>query len=100
MTKLKLSQLLPTLPRYINNLSKGPYKNGNYARVTLVTPFDGLNKSGTREYDANDFPKELLERPWYVIRIIPYVRSCHRNTGTAGVRVLLAKEGFENEIKF
>lgn len=99
MPKLKLSHLLPTLPRYINSISKGPYKNGNYKGVTLVTPFDGLNKSGTREYDANDFPKELLERPWYVIRVIPYVRSCHRNTGTAGLRVLLAKEGFEDEIK-
>jgi hypothetical protein len=86
--KLRLSHVLDTLPRYQNNFSKGPYKNGNYARVTIIVGFDRY----APKYDANEFPRELLEPPYYVTKIYPVVLSAYGNDANTGLYIVLDKE--------
>lgn len=91
MNKLRLAQLLPTLERYENKFTKGPYKNGNIISTTIKVTFDGTFK----EFDANDFPRELLERPWYVRSIYPVCKSSYMKNVNVGLSIYLDKE--ENE---
>ena len=87
--KLRLAHVLPTLPRYQNNFNKGPYKNGNYSQVTILVD----DYRNTRMvYDANEFPRELLEAPYYVKALYPVVTSCYHSNAPAGLKILLDKE--------
>jgi hypothetical protein len=88
MAKLRLSHVMKTLPRYNNKFKSGPYKNGNYSRVTIVSEENGRG----RHYDANDFPRDFLEEPWYVSKIYPVVTSAHCSNATVGLYIVLDKE--------
>lgn len=88
MNRLRLNQLLPTLERYENKFTKGPYKNGNIISTTIKVTLDGVFK----EFDANEFPRELLERPWYVRKIYPICKSCYNRKANIGLTIYLDKE--------
>ena len=86
--KLRLSHLLDTLPRYQNSFSKGPYKNGNYAGVSIIvrdTPY-------ATKYDANNFPTKILEKPYFVNKIYPVVLSAHRSNVNTGIYIEIEME--------
>lgn len=87
--KLRLSYIMEALPRYNNYFTKGPYKNGNYQRV-LIHYIDENNCMNL--YDANDFPREFLERPYYVKEINPGIRSVYNSNATIGLDIYLGKE--------
>ena len=87
--KLRLSYIMDTLPRYQNKLSKGSYKNGNYQRI-LIHYVD--EKNCMHLYDANKFPREFMEYPWYVSKIEPACRSCFQSKATVGLNIYLDKE--------
>lgn len=87
--KLRLAHVLPTLPRYNNDFAKGPYKNGNYQRVTIHYKDD---TKGMFLYDANDFPREFLEAPYYVTEINPGIRSVYHSNAIIGLDIYLGKE--------
>ena len=87
--KLRLSYIMDNLPRYQNNLSKGSYKNGNYARITIKVEECGITQM---IYDANKFPRELLEAPYYVKKLCPVATSCYHNNCTVGLQIILDKE--------
>lgn len=89
MNKLRLAHVLPTCPKYSNTFKKGPYKDGNYARVTILVDDDHNSRMA---YDANEFPRELLEAPYYVKGLYPVITSCYHANGTAGLKIILEKE--------
>ena len=86
--RLRLSHLLPTLPRYSNNKTKGEYKNGNYKGIFLAIG-NGIYR---RVLVDEDIPKEYFERPWYVSQIIPKCTSAYGSKGNAGLFIILDKE--------
>ena len=81
---LRLSHIMRTLPKYENKNTKGPYKNGNYKGVEIVWNSD--------IYDANNFPREFLEHPYYVKKLSPFIRSAYGSKGSAGLYIILDKE--------
>lgn len=82
--ELRLSHIMSTLPKYETNHTKGPYKNGNYKGIFIVVDSD--------VYDANKFPREFLERPYYVKRLAPFIRSAYGSKGSAGLYIILDRE--------
>lgn len=89
MSKLRLSHVLPTLPRYSNDFTKGPYKNGNYQRINIHYK-DEHNCMNL--YDANNFPRKFLEAPYYVKEINPGIRSVYHCNATICLDIYLGKE--------
>lgn len=86
--KLRLAYVMDTLPKYENTFKNGPYKNGNYKGITIL-----VDKNNTRHsYDANEFPKELLEKPYYVKGLYPTVLSAYGGRSNPGLSILLDKE--------
>lgn len=89
MNKLRLNEVLRVCPKYSNTLKNGPYKNGNYQRV-LIHYID--EKNCMHLYDANKFPREFMERPWYVSKLEPACRSCYNSNANVGLNIYLDKE--------
>lgn len=89
MNKLRLNQVLPTMPRYQNNFKKGPYKNGNFSGVSIIVRG---NINYAHQYDANNFPRELLEQPYYVNKIYSVVLSAYCKSVNTGIYIELEKE--------
>lgn len=86
--KLRLAYLLPTLPRYSNNKTKGEYKNGNYKGL-FITVDSGRYK---RILIDEDIPKELFEKPWYVDKIVPGCTSAYGSHANSCLYIVLNKE--------
>lgn len=87
--ELRLGHIINTLPRYDNKFKRGPYKNGNIARVTVVTK----NHNGVGNcYDINNMPREFFEAPWYIKLIKSEVLSAHGNKANCGLIIELLEE--------
>ena len=85
--KLRLSHVMDTLPKYSNKFSKGPHKSGNYKGVNIVV----YDNNTRHNFDANNFPRELLEAPWYIKEIYPVVTSSYGSHTNAGLYIVMEK---------
>lgn len=87
--KLRLAHVIDTLPKYKNNFNSGLYKNGTYKNVSIL--IYGTNNS-IQKFDANNFPRELLEAPWYIKEIYPVVTSTYGRHANSGLYIVIEKE--------